>query len=137
MSEFDFLGRGPRFPFEFDHGGGLKTSRSTFEKQDHIKESVIQILGTKIGERFLRPEFGSRLHELVFESNDHVLKAMLAHYIREALGRWEKRLVIDSILFPESSRKTDQNVMEVEIGYTIIKAQVTGNLVYPFYRETT
>jgi phage baseplate assembly protein W len=98
----------------------------------HIQESVLQILGTRIGERLMSPDFGSRLHELVFEQNDSVLKALIRHYVIEALEQWEKRITVTAVEFGES---VDANHLPVSISYQIVQTQVDGNLVYPFYRE--
>ena len=63
----DFLGRGVRFPFQFNVIGATDTSMTVgvSEKYDHINESIRQILGTSPGERVMLPEFGSRLRELL------------------------------------------------------------------------
>ena len=71
------LSQGLSFPFRFDRrSGSPQVSSSTSDDHEHIKESIRQILGTRIGERFMRPDFGSRLHELVFEGNDAVLRGI-------------------------------------------------------------
>ena len=71
----DFLGKGLGFPFHFERrSGGAHVSSANTTEHEHIQESIIQILGTSPGERFMLPEFGSRLKSLVFEANDEVLK---------------------------------------------------------------
>ncbi len=132
----DFLGRGLRFPFGFtQRSGGAQISATTSAEHAHIQESIVQILGTNIGERFMRPDFGSRLKDLVFEPNDEVLKGLVRHYVIEAIERWEKRVYVTGVSFDESSLTIDQNVLLVRISYRVISSQVEGNLVYPFYRE--
>ncbi len=132
----DFLGRGLRFPFGFtQRSGGAQISATTSAEHAHIHESIVQILGTRIGERFMRPEFGSRLKDLVFEPNDEVLKGLVRHYVIEAIERWEKRVYVTGVSFDESPLTIDQNVLLVRVAYRVISSQVEGNLVYPFYRE--
>lgn len=129
----DFLGKGIRFPFRFQPlSGGTEVSTATSQAHDHIRESILQILGTRLGERIMSPEFGSRLHELVFEQNDSVLKALIRHYIIEAIERWEKRITVTTVEFGESD---NGNHLPVSISYRIVQTQSEGNLVYPFYRE--
>ena len=95
----DFLGRGLKFPFRFQRrSGGAQVSSATSTEHEHIHESIIQILGTRPGERFMRPEFGSKLKDLVFEPNDEVLKGLIRHCDRrrETLGetgRHHRRLL--------------------------------------------
>lgn len=133
---YDFLGSGLKFPFQFYQrtGGVLGSSGLTGE---HIHESIIQILSTRPGERFMRPEFGSRLKDLVFEQNDQVLKELIRHYVISAIKRWEKRVIITGVSFDDAPANTDRNLLLVKISYRIIQSQQEGNLVYPFYREIT
>ena len=132
----DFLGRGLKFPFRFQRrSGGAQISLATSTEHEHIHESIIQILGTWPGERFMRPEFGSRLKDLVFEPNDEVLKGLIRHYVIDAVKRWEKRIVVTGVAFDDSPSNKDSNLLPVRIAYRVIQSQVEGNLVYPFYRE--
>jgi phage baseplate assembly protein W len=133
---YDFLGKGLKYPFRFQSvSGGTEVSAATSREHEHIKESILQILGTRPGERFMNPEFGSRLHDLVFEQNDEVLKGMIRHYVIEAINRWEKRVKITGIFFDASTRSIDSNLLQVRIEYRVIQNQVDGNLVYPFQRD--
>jgi len=133
---YDFLGKGLRYPLRFQSvSGGTQVSTATSREHEHIRESILQILGTRIGERFMNPEFGSRLKELVFEQNDEVLKGLLRHYVIDAIKRWEKRVIITEVRFDDLPVNTDRNLLPVHIAYRVIQSQVEGNLVYPFYRE--
>ncbi len=128
----DFLGRGIRFPFQFNVIGATDTSLTVAvsEKYDHINESIQQILGTSPGERVMKPEFGSRLQELLFELNNAILKSLARVYVIDAIRRWEKRVIVKKV---QIDNIPDQNLLNIHINYTVIKDQVEGNLVYPFY----
>ena len=130
----EFLGKGLRFPFMFQvRSGGAQISTATSSDHAHIHESIRQILGTRKGERFMRPEFGTRLHELVFERNDRLLYGLIRHEVIEALDTWEPRVIVrDVIVGPDS---INDHLVLVDIRYRLISSQVEGNLVYPFYRE--
>jgi phage baseplate assembly protein W len=126
----DILGRGLKFPFQFHPlSGGTTISTATSQDQEHIQESLRQILGTRRGERFLQPEFGSRLHELLFEGNDAILQGLVRQEVRDAIGRWEPRLVIDDVQVESTA-----NTVIIRVQYHLIASQVEGNLVYPFSR---
>lgn len=132
---FDFLGKGLRFPFRFDRRtGGVEISTVDAEHA-RIHQSIRQILGTRLGERLMNPEFGSKLPDLVFESNDKVLKGLIRHHVADALKRWEKRIVVTQVSFGDNATNKDRNILLVHIGYRLIRSQVEGNFVYPFYRE--
>ncbi len=132
----DFLGKGLRFPFGFQRrSGGAQVSTTTSADHAHIHESILQILGTRPGERFMNPEFGSHIRDLVFEPNDSVLKGLLRHYITDAIERWEKRVYVTDVSFDESLEAIDSNTLYVRISYRVIDTQVPGNLVFPFCRD--
>lgn len=132
----DFLGKGLRFPFAFARrSGGAQVSTITSMDHAHIHESILQILGTRPGERFMDPEFGSHAMDLIFEPNDQVLKGLLRHYITDAIERWEKRVYVTDVSFDESPDTVDENTILVYISYRVIDTQVTGNLVWPFCRD--
>lgn len=130
---FDFLGKGLKYPFQFQSvSGGTEVSAAPSREHEHIRESIMQILGTRPGERFMNPEFGSRLNELVFEQNDEVLKGLVRHYVIDAIKRWEKRVIITGVTFDDPQQNVDRNLLGVRISYRVIQSQVEGSFVYPF-----
>ncbi len=132
---YDFLGKGLKYPFQFQSvSGGTEVSAATSREHEHIRESILQILGTRPGERFMNPEFGSRLNDLLFEQNDEVLKGLIRHYVIDAINRWEKRAVITGVSFDQPTLNTYRNELLVRIAYRVIRNQVDGNLVYSFPR---
>ena len=105
---------GPSHPFRFHDTLGYTV---TSAHAQHLRESIVQILGTRRGERLMRPTFGSRLHELLFETQDDVLYGLATHYVREALTRWEPRVHVQSVAV---ERKADTpHRLQVAVTYTI------------------
>jgi hypothetical protein len=66
--------------------------------KETIRNSIITILLTRLGERVYMPEFGSKLYELVFEQTDHVFQILAREYVFEALARWEPRIEILALI---------------------------------------
>ena len=128
MRHLAHLGRGLGFPFRFSERTGGTEESSDLE---HIRESILQILGTRPGERFMRPEFGSRVKDLVFEQNDAVLKALVRHYVVDAIQRWEKRVAVTGVEFEGA----ENNQLLVRIGYRAVHSEGEGSLVWSFPRE--
>ena len=108
-------------------------STATSSDHAHIHESIRQILGTRNGERFLRPGFGTNLHELIFEPNDRVLYGLIRHEVMTALEDWEPRVIVTDVVV--GTADDDEHLVLVNISYRLISCQVPGNLVFPFYRE--
>ncbi|MCB9686746.1 MAG: GPW/gp25 family protein [Alphaproteobacteria bacterium] len=97
--EKEFLGRGWRFPFGFQASNGA-VAMSEYEA--NIRECVTIILGTRPGERQMMPDFGCRIHELMFSPDTRATSSLIAHYVEEALIRWEPRVEVTKVdAFPD------------------------------------
>ncbi|MGK7891973.1 MAG: GPW/gp25 family protein [Leptolyngbyaceae cyanobacterium] len=120
------VGEGWGFPMRMTVQGGFQLSH------DHrsLEESISIILGTRLGERVYRPDFGSRLHELVFAPlNDETL--LLAQiYAREALQQWEARILIEAVSSTPVPETASLNIL---VNYRIRKTYHRHSFVYPFY----
>lgn len=122
-----FLGKGLGFPLRTDAQGGL--SMSAFD--ENIEECIRITLGTAPGERLYRPEFGSKVHDLVFAPNTPHTRNLASFYAREALLKWEPR--IDDIEVEARPDPDDENTILLEIGYKVRATNSHFNLVYPFF----
>lgn len=83
---------------------------------DTIRASIIQILGTRLGERVMVPDFGSRTFELAFEQNDAVFKTLVNEYVVGALRQWEPRI---DILGVTINQDPDNNEASIVIQFRI------------------
>lgn len=72
------------------HGIDNQTGQ-TLSGIDHLKQSITDILTTRIGNRVMRREYGSRLPELIDEPLNGALRLELIAATAEALARWEPR----------------------------------------------
>jgi phage baseplate assembly protein W len=126
-SDREYLGKGWRFPLAINLTGGVSTS--AFE--ENVRESIFIILGTAVGERIKRPDFGCQIHDLMFAPNNHVTAALAAHYVEEALLKWEPRAASPVVTAEPSA--AEPNRLNVRIEYTIIYTHDRRSLVYPFY----
>lgn len=128
MEVIDFLGQGLKYPIS-----AKKARIRTSAGNDSIKESIILILGTTIGERVMRPEFGCRLNEMVFASNDMGTATLIQNFVEEALMKWEPRIKVNDIT---ATVRKDSTTMDILIEYTVKSSNSKENLVYPFYLES-
>lgn len=122
-----FLGQGWNFPLQLNSRGGIALAGG---EQD-IEQSIHVILGTVPGERRMRPEFGCRIHELVFAPNNAATEGLLIHYIREALERWEPRIEVQDIAV--STAPDNEATLLAEISYQIKDTHDPRSIVYPLY----
>ncbi|MDX5338240.1 MAG: GPW/gp25 family protein [Cyclobacteriaceae bacterium] len=121
-----FLGRGWGFPVEFN-----QNSKQVLlaENEEDIRQSLIILLNTTIGERVLRPEYGCNLEDLLFEALNVTTATMITNRIKRAILFHEPRIKTDDIdLRPDYQ----EGRVEVLISYTIISTNNRKNLVYPY-----
>ena len=122
-----FLGRGLNFPIRVNALGSMELVTGAKD----IEQSIAIILGTRRGERVMRPEFGCLAHDLLFEPRDAVLAGRLRDDVIEALNRWEPRIEIIDVR-PELDDGTDGAVL-VHIEYMIKASHDQRSIVYPFF----
>lgn len=121
-----YIGSTLAIPLKVKAGGGLYVLTSPTAV---LRQSIYVILATRIGERLLNPEFGSRLPELLFEPNDIILATLGTQYIREALRRWEPRIEVETVTWdpPVGSQRT------VRIGYVETRTRRQENQLFPWF----
>ncbi|MEZ4683793.1 MAG: GPW/gp25 family protein [Caldilineaceae bacterium] len=129
----DIIGRGWAFPPHVNGHGNVAMTNQYSE----LEQSIRIILGTAQGERVMRPTFGSRLHELVFEPINTETMALARKYVEDALGMWEPRItVLDvQVAYPFQKQK-DQSVLPgiltIFVRYEVNSTLDERTLVFPF-----
>ena len=127
-SEKTFLGRGWVFPIQLDESDQI--AMAAYEED--IRQSVLIILGTNLGERVMRPDFGAGLNALLFEPLNTTTMALARHHVEQALITWEPR--IDNITV-QVKADTPKGRLMIDIRYRIRSTNTFYNLVYPFYLQ--
>lgn len=123
----EFLGQGLTFPLQVDPRGGIALAAG----ERDIEQAIRLILATSPGERVMRPEFGCRIHELIFAPNNAATEGLLIHYIKEALHRWEPRIeVLDVIVTNDTF---SDSTLLAEVRYLISDSHNERSIVYPFF----
>jgi phage baseplate assembly protein W len=120
------IGQGMAFPARLNLQGGLQLSYAT----TNLEESIYLILKTRIGERVYRPDFGSRLSELVFAPLNTQTLLLMRLYVEEALTLWEPRITLDEI---QTDPDPIHGRVDIQISYFPKSSPDRRSLVYPFY----
>ncbi len=128
QKENKFLGKG--FPFPFQPGNQGLTPVSGEEK---IRQSIYIILMTRQGERPIRPEFGSRIWEYVFELPGETVRHLLCTEIVQAIDQWEHR--VQNVKAHVNDSTISEGKILIEVSYTVRATNRPDNLVFPFYLE--
>lgn len=122
----EFLGTGWAFPVQTDGRGGTALR----EREDDIKEACRIILGTALGERVMRPDFGCAVHDLVFDPNDASLVGKVEFYVANALERWEPRIDVRRV-----DATVEEERMLVDAEFLVRETNRIDNFVFPFFEE--
>ena len=122
-----FIGRGIRFPMAVDHRGAIAMASGS----DAIDCAIRVVLSTAPGERVMRPAFGCKIWDLLFEPVNTNTLGLMAQAVREAVAQWEPRVdLLDVIVTPDGR---DAGLVRISLTYEIRTTNDRRNLVYPFY----
>jgi len=124
----DILGSGWAFPPTVDARGRIALAR----QERDVEEAIYMILLTPVGQRVMRPEFGCRIHELIFAPNDATTIGLARYYVEDALGMWEPRIEVLEVRV-QADRENNARLL-VQIRYEIKATHDERSLVFPFYR---
>ena len=82
------------FPFRIDPvTGGIARAAGL----DKIRQNIRVILATRLGERPMLRDYGTRLASLVHDPNDEALAVLIRREIQQALLAWEPRIMITAL----------------------------------------
>ena len=123
----EFLGRGLAFPLQVNARGEI----ALVSAERDIEQAIRIILGTQPGERVMRPEFGCRAGELLFEPRNSAMETLMQQYVEEALTRWEPRIEVQWVQV--LSDNTQDGAVVVEVNYLIKATHDQRSIVYPFF----
>lgn len=128
MSELpSFVGQGFSFPLRIDGNGSFVLESGTAD----IEKAMRVILSTAPGERPMRPAFGCRIWNLLFEPINTNTLGLMEDAVRDAMSQWEPRVDIDTVtVTPDGS---GLGAVSIDIAYTVRASNDRRNLVHPFY----
>jgi uncharacterized protein len=126
-SDPSFLGSGFGWPLGVDHTGSIRLSDPVAD----LDRSIELVLMTAPGERLMRPQFGCRIWDLLFEPVTANLLGQIAVTVRQAVAQWEPRVEVEDVTpVPDEDNPA---LVRIGITYRIRATNDRRNLVYPFY----
>ena len=108
---------------------GKQTTRMVMNEED-IRQSLIILLSTRIGERVHRPDYGTELYLYQFEQMDLTVETQMKRSIEKAILLFEPRITLDRIEI--SQEPTELGILDIWIFYRIRTTDSQQELVYPF-----
>lgn len=138
IQSFFYLGKGIRYPFtqlgttkEVSVQYTISGEGDFLFLDTKVNSSLMLLFDTNIGERFMVPQYGSRLRELVFQEFNEAFEALATEYITTAIYTWEKRIknILDITFVYDT---VNIHRVDIRVTYELITGQVVDNFVYPF-----
>ncbi len=123
----EYIGQGLAFPLQVNPRGELALASG----ERDIEQAIYIVLSTMPGERVMRPEFGCRVHELVFAPHKAATEGLAALYVKEALDRWEPR--IDVMAVDIETDPLHDGALLINVKYRVRDTHNERSIVYPFY----
>lgn len=123
----DFVGKGISFPMRVDQSGALALTSGGAD----IDGSLRMVLTTAPGERLMRPQFGCRIWDLLFEPINANTIGLMAESVKDAVSQWEPRVDLEDVQIEPDPR--DHSRVMINLKYKVRATNDRRNLVYPFY----
>lgn len=107
-------------PFRID--GGLSTTAGNAK----IRDNLIQIILTGVGERVMRRDYGAGLRDLVHDPNNDALRAVVQHQLAKAVTKWEPRVFLRGVRIEQ-----DTSVLTVTLDYVVVRTRAIDRVTVP------
>jgi hypothetical protein len=110
-------------PFRIDPTTGGVAWAGGDEK---LKENLIHILLTGVGERVMRPGYGGGMRQLLHDPNNEALRAIVQHQIARSIGEWEPRVMLQEVVVTQEA-----GTLVVRLQYVVRRTQQPQSLSVP------
>lgn len=108
-----------------------KTSPSyTLTDINLVKQDILNHFNTKIGERVMLPEFGSVIHDMLFEPLDDQTKEIIYEDVRRVIYSEPRVALLSEPVLTEID-----NGIRIEVEVNFIPQDTAGHLVIDFERD--
>ena len=109
----------------FPHG-----SIAMVEENASVSQAILMLLSTLPGERVMRPDYGCKLHRLIFSPNDETTAGLAIHYVRQALDIWEPRIDVFHLDAEQAPENAEHLLIHLE--YQVRATQQIGAATFAF-----
>lgn len=101
---------------EFNNDKVINSSVTNAEK---TLANLKTLLLTRVGERYMQPEFGTRLADAIFEPNTDEIVTVLNDYITTAINKWLPEITITSIDIKSNDDDKNRHIIHIQILFNI------------------
>lgn len=113
--------RGFSIPFRIEDGGVAQAGGP-----EKLKENLVHILLTGVGERVMRRNYGGGIQQLVHDPNNDALRAIIQHQIATSIGQWEPRILLQNVAVSQQ-----EGTVFIDLQYIIRRTRQVQSLSVP------
>jgi phage baseplate assembly protein W len=117
-SDARIYGQGVAFPLQVGPDGRMSWSAG----ETNVRESILLLLRTELGERILRSDFGCGLERHLHQPVTLATLRLLQDEVTAAIGRWEPRVRLDDVSAVSSVE--DPRAVDLTITFTLVATGV-------------
>lgn len=117
------------YGFAYPTNGG-STFEPTYTSYEAAKTNLRNLLLTAKGERIMQPEFGTGLHELLFEQMGDDFEDRLVDTITDSVNFWLPYINIDEINVELTDEMKDKNQVGMNIKFSVGENIETDNVTF-------
>ena len=129
VEDYPHVGRGWAFPVRWNDAGEVALR----DRVGKLVESMTLVVRTAAGARAMRPGFGAGVDRYVFDPRTDETCFRLAFEVRQALLRWEPRVVVDAV--DAVAAGDDGSRIDVTVVFRVDPHRRPSSLVLPFHVE--
>ena len=115
-----FNGDAPGRTFNQNYASGSVSGASVFAQsystEDQAISNLKNLLLTRKGERFMQPDFGTRIFDSLFEPSTSDLEIALEDTLNEDIATWLPYIIIDAI---DVDRHIDTHTIEITLSIRV------------------
>jgi uncharacterized protein len=123
--DFDNYAYGFEYPTN-----GTSLFKPTYTSYEAAKTNLRNLLLTAKGERVMQPDFGTGLHELLFEQMGDDFEDRLVDTITESVNFWLPYIKIDEINVELTDEMKDKNQVGMNIKFSVGDNIETDNVTF-------
>lgn len=91
-----------------------------------IQQSLRLLITTTKGELLGDPEYGSNLSKFIYETNCNIQWTLIEDDLKEAINKYEKRIVVEEIEFSNPNSYT----LNIKIYYSLVQMDELGDITF-------
>ena len=120
------------FDLKFTKTGDAPHGLAVKKDINAIRQSLVNLILTRPGEKGFSPEFGSNIVDLIFENFDPVQMIRIQEDIKESIGAFEPRVNFVGLDF--DTNNIDSNMISINLQFRLVNEQTLRSITIELER---